>query len=70
MNNIEDQIPNKTNRKCPSCGTGNLMLREGKYGLFVGCTRFPECTYTTKKMPKNEEDEEVKYTFYQGKLIK
>jgi ssDNA-binding Zn-finger/Zn-ribbon topoisomerase 1 len=28
---------------CPDCGA-NLILREGKYGKFYGCVRYPQCT--------------------------
>ena len=33
-------------RSCPSCGEGRLELRFGRYGLFVGCARYPACRYT------------------------
>ena len=33
-------------RVCPACGTGRLGLKLGKYGAFLGCSRYPECTYT------------------------
>ena len=33
-------------RICPKCGSGNLSLKLGKYGAFVGCSNYPECGYT------------------------
>ncbi len=33
-------------RTCPSCGTGRLSLKVGKYGAFIGCSNYPECRYT------------------------
>jgi len=33
-------------RICPRCGTGNLSLKLGKYGAFVGCSNYPECGFT------------------------
>ncbi len=33
-------------RLCPTCGTGRLGLRGGKYGAFVACSNYPECKYT------------------------
>lgn len=30
--------------RCPLCG-GNLVLRNGKYGQFYGCSNYPKCTY-------------------------
>jgi DNA topoisomerase-1 len=33
-------------RQCPTCGTGKLNLKAGKFGAFVGCSNYPECRYT------------------------
>src|SRR5690348_5940176 len=33
-------------RQCPTCGTGKLHLKAGKFGAFVGCSNYPECRYT------------------------
>jgi DNA topoisomerase-1 len=33
-------------RTCPKCGSGQLSLKLGKYGAFVGCSNYPECGYT------------------------
>jgi DNA topoisomerase-1 len=33
-------------RQCPSCGSGKLNLKAGKFGAFVGCSNYPECRYT------------------------
>jgi DNA topoisomerase-1 len=35
----------ETGEECPECEIGRLVVREGKFGEFVGCSRFPECTY-------------------------
>lgn len=32
-------------RNCPECGAP-LIIRWGRYGKFIGCSRFPECRYT------------------------
>lgn len=32
--------------KCPECLTGNLVLKDSKYGKFYGCDRYPQCTAT------------------------
>ena len=29
---------------CPACGQGTLVPRRGRYGDFLGCSRFPKCT--------------------------
>jgi DNA topoisomerase-1 len=33
-------------RKCPACANGQLGLKIGKFGAFIGCTNYPECRYT------------------------
>lgn len=33
-------------RACPSCGTGQLSLKIGKFGAFIGCSNYPECKFT------------------------
>lgn len=33
-------------RSCPACSEGRLSLRLGKFGAFVGCSRYPDCRYT------------------------
>ena len=33
-------------RKCPSCDAGQLSLKLGKFGAFVGCSNYPDCRYT------------------------
>ena len=33
-------------RQCPNCGEGQLSLKVGKFGAFIGCSRYPECRYT------------------------
>ena len=31
---------------CPKCG-GKLVMRNGKYGRFYGCSNYPRCRFTT-----------------------
>lgn len=33
-------------RVCPKCGEGQLSLKTGRFGAFVGCTRYPDCRFT------------------------
>jgi DNA topoisomerase-1 len=33
-------------RLCPTCGTGRLSIKIGRFGAFVGCSNYPECRYT------------------------
>ncbi|MBJ7610256.1 MAG: type I DNA topoisomerase [Candidatus Dormibacteraeota bacterium] len=34
-----------TGEVCPQCAEGNLVVREGKFGEFTGCSRYPDCDY-------------------------
>ncbi|MCE2510156.1 MAG: type I DNA topoisomerase [Alphaproteobacteria bacterium] len=38
--------PNVDPRRCPACNQGRLALKLGKFGAFVGCSTYPDCTYT------------------------
>ena len=33
-------------RICPTCATGRLGLKTGKFGAFLGCSNYPDCNYT------------------------
>ena len=33
-------------RICPNCGQGQLSLKVGKFGAFIGCSNYPECNFT------------------------
>jgi DNA topoisomerase-1 len=46
-------------RICPKCGTGNLSLKLGRYGAFVGCSNYPECSYTRQFGENGEGDAEA-----------
>lgn len=35
-------------RTCPSCNTGTLSLKLGRFGAFLGCSNYPDCNYTRK----------------------
>ena len=36
----------KLGEKCPECREGELVVRLGRFGKFISCSRFPECKYT------------------------
>ena len=38
-------------RTCPKCGTGQLSLKLGKFGSFIGCSNYPDCRYTRPMTP-------------------
>jgi DNA topoisomerase I len=40
-----------TGEVCPKCGEGTLVGRRGKFGPFVGCSRYPDCDYIKRDGP-------------------
>ncbi len=56
----------KTGKKCPECEEGELVVRVGKYGKFLSCSRFPDCKYTANYV---EEVEGVECPDCGGKVI-
>ncbi|GJD54737.1 type I DNA topoisomerase [Methylobacterium dankookense] len=44
-------------RSCPTCGSGQLSLKLGKFGAFVGCSNYPECKYTRQLSASGVEGE-------------
>ncbi|MGE5561319.1 MAG: type I DNA topoisomerase [Chloroflexota bacterium] len=45
-----------TGVKCPKCGSGDVVERRTKKGRrFYGCSRYPDCDFTTWQKPVNRE---------------
>lgn len=47
IQNIRKTIDDIENNICPRCGT-RLIKKNGKYGEFWGCARYPDCKFTKK----------------------
>ena len=45
-------------RLCPVCGKGQLSLKLGKFGAFIGCSNYPECKFTRVLSPTGAESGE------------
>jgi DNA topoisomerase-1 len=43
--------PEKTGEPCPKCG-GDLVVKVGRFGRFIGCSNYPACNYTTPLVSK------------------
>ena len=39
-------------RKCPTCETGDLVIKYGRWGKFIGCTNYPECRHTEQYLER------------------
>ncbi|HJY98189.1 MAG TPA: type I DNA topoisomerase [Patescibacteria group bacterium] len=42
----------KLGKECPECKEGELVIRMGRFGKFISCSRFPDCKYTEKYIEK------------------
>ncbi|MFQ3307078.1 MAG: DNA topoisomerase-1 [Candidatus Midichloriaceae bacterium] len=49
-------------KKCPKCKEGDLGLKTGKFGAFIGCSNYPECNFKNvlfaddiSEAPKNDD---------------
>ncbi len=42
----------KVGRTCPTCGTGDLIVKYGRFGKFIGCSNYPECKHTEQILEK------------------
>src|SRR3989339_908643 len=48
---IEGEVlegPKETGEPCPKCKDGKLIERDGRYGRFITCNRYPKCKYIKK----------------------
>ena len=56
---------------CPDCGEkheGELVVKKTRRGrTFYGCSRYPECDYSTWKLPKKSESEGDEQSSKDGK---
>lgn len=61
LDGSEMQGPKETGENCPLCFEkhgGKLVQREGKYGMFISCSRYPKCKY----IKEDEEEKKKKMT--------
>jgi len=51
--------PKKTGEACPDCTKGELIERDGRFGRFIACERYPKCKFI-KDDPNNQNSTGVK----------
>lgn len=65
LREAEDKMPNMkrdglpTDLKCKECSS-QLVIKTGKYGQFLSCSNYPECTYALKIRDLDPADTELK----------
>ncbi|MEX2312223.1 MAG: topoisomerase C-terminal repeat-containing protein, partial [Rhodospirillales bacterium] len=42
-----DRADGSDPRSCPKCKEGELSIKLGRHGAFLGCSRYPDCNFTT-----------------------
>lgn len=53
--------PKEIGEPCPDCGEkhgGKLVIREGRFGMFISCSRYPKCKF----IKEDEEERKKKLT--------
>ncbi|MDJ0941088.1 MAG: UvrD-helicase domain-containing protein [Woeseiaceae bacterium] len=59
----------KSLRSCPRCGTGEIVLKKGRYGEFLSCTRFPKCDYSESvAKPKKKKSSKKRFRRKTGRV--
>lgn len=53
LNTAREKMPRqnvveKVGRVCPSCETGDLVIKHSRYGKFIGCANYPDCKHTER----------------------
>ncbi len=51
LKNARENMPvvkqeEKVGRICPTCDDGDLVIKYGRFGKFIGCSNYPECRHT------------------------
>jgi DNA topoisomerase-1 len=57
MPNFKEGQP--TGQTCDKCGQGEMVEKAGKFGIFLACSRYPECDNTKELEPAETPAEEL-----------
>ncbi|MSU76275.1 type I DNA topoisomerase [Patescibacteria group bacterium] len=56
----EDVVHEPTDKPCPTCGKGHLIIKLGRFGKFYACSRFPDCDFMGPLEEQAKEEEALK----------
>jgi len=45
---VQDETEPAKDGSCPNCKQGDLVEKQGKFGLFKACNRYPDCKFILK----------------------
>jgi DNA topoisomerase I len=62
MPNFKEGQPTVPPTPCDKCGKGELVEKAGKFGLFLACSRYPDCDNTKELEPVEAATEELDET--------
>jgi DNA topoisomerase I len=57
MPNFKEGQP--TGQACDKCGEGEMVEKAGKFGIFLACSRYPDCDNTKELEPADAPTEEL-----------
>ncbi len=60
MPNFKEGLP--TGVKCDKCAIGDMVEKAGKFGIFLACSRYPDCDNTKELEPADTSTEELDET--------
>jgi len=60
MPNFKEGLP--TGIACDKCGQGEMVEKAGKFGIFLACSRYPDCDNTKELEPADAPTEELDET--------
>jgi DNA topoisomerase-1 len=60
MPNFKEGQP--TGQTCDKCGEGEMVEKAGKFGIFLACSRYPDCDNTKELEPADTATEELEET--------
>jgi len=67
LRRAEKEMPNfkegqPTGVTCDKCGEGEMLEKAGKFGIFLACSRYPDCDNTKEVEPVDASTEELDET--------
>ncbi len=62
MPNFKEGQPTVPPTPCDKCGLGEMVEKAGKFGIFLACSRYPDCDNTKELEPAEAATEELDET--------
>ncbi len=61
-------LKSREGKKCPVCKIGTMIRKEGKFGEFLGCSKYPNCKHSAPLTPL-KVTKKKKGFYKKGKLV-